>query len=63
MPDEARTWGALKKAVENADGSLTIVGIVSSGEADCENESVDWDSSWPYLERRMARMRQSSGGK
>jgi len=63
MPNEARTWGVLKKAVENSDGSLTIVGIVSSGETDCENESVDWESSWPYLERRMQRMRQSSHGK
>jgi hypothetical protein len=56
--------GSLRKAQENADGTLTITGIASdASEPDCDNEILDIERSWPYFAARMDKMRASSGGR
>jgi hypothetical protein len=56
--------GWLRKAQENADGTLTVTGIASdASEPDCDNEVIDIERSWPYFEERMEKMRASSGGR
>jgi hypothetical protein len=56
--------GWLRKAQENADGTLTVTGIASdASEPDCDNEVIDIERSWPYFEKRMEKMRASSGGR